>query len=84
MYFCGEGVSVDAMLRSVAVLRSVVQKDFLDLVTIRQRAVGYVNGQLLLGSGFRPEHQRLARVVQRSGNLAPSKCANPLKIISSG
>ena len=64
-------MAVDAVLRSVAVLGAVVEEDFFDLVTVGQGSGCHVHRQRLLGPRFRPEHQGLARVVQRPAHLVP-------------
>lgn len=64
VYLCRESVSLDAVLGSVSVLGAVVQEDLLDLVAVSERAARYVDGQRVLRPGVRPEHQRLASIMQ--------------------
>ena len=69
LYLGRKGVALDAVLRSVRIVGAVVQKDFLDLVAVGQRAGRNVDGQRMFRAGVGTKDERLSRVMQHSRDL---------------
>lgn len=69
-----KSVVINAMLRSVIVIHSVVYVDLLELIVIGEWATCYIDSHL--GLPIRSEYQELTGVVQMPGNLETKSIRN--------